>query len=59
MRGWKSLVICWVDLEAKVMRKAMMNATQAVLKTSETRTARIDLVNMLVAERNCVEDRTG
>jgi hypothetical protein len=45
-----------------VMKNAIKNATQAVLNTSETRTARIDFVNIFVALVklvNCVGDRTG
>lgn len=57
--GLNSLLACLVDLEAAVMNNAMANATRAVLNTSETRTAKIDFVNMLVALRNCVEERTG
>ena len=60
--GLNSLPTCWVDLAAKVMKNANKNATQAVLNTSETRTARIDFVNIFVALVklvNCVGDRTG
>jgi len=39
----KFLDICLDDLPINVTRKAMMKATQAVLKTSDTSTAMMDL----------------
>lgn len=42
--GWIALTNCFDDFDANVMRNAIRNATHAVLKTSETRIPRMDLI---------------
>jgi len=42
--GWSALSSCFDDFDANVIKNAIRNATHAVLKTSDTRTARMDLI---------------
>jgi hypothetical protein len=52
-----SLDIVFVDdLERNVMMNAKMNATHAVLATSESNIVSIDLSIVDALSRNCVED---